>query len=93
MTDELNAKRLKLQQYKNSELIEGLGWVLDQAINGNITGACFIIKHDRFKHTIGVLGKYRDDPYCAIRASKKLKKLIEKHADELEHTSELKHVY
>jgi hypothetical protein len=91
--DELQQKRLKLQQYKNSELVEGLGWVLDQAINGNITGACFIIKHDRFKHTLGVLGKYRQDPYCAIRASKKLKKLIEKYADDLEDVTDIEYKY
>ncbi len=91
--DELQQKRLKLQQYKNHELVEGLGWLLDQAINGQINGACFIIKHDRFKHTIGVLGKYREDPYCALRASKKLKKLIVKYAAELEEHVELDYKY
>jgi hypothetical protein len=84
MINQIQAKKLKLQNLSNSELIEGLGWILDQAINGNINGACFIIKHDRYKHTVGVLGKYRQDPYCAIQAQKKLKKVIKVYAKELE---------
>lgn len=84
MINELNVKRLKLQEFNNSELIEGLGWILDQAINGNITGACFIIKHERYHHTIGILGNYKDDPYCAMQATKKLKRILKKSARELE---------
>ncbi len=93
MEDELSARRLKLQNYTNKDLIEGLSWVYDQALNGNITGACFIIKHDRFKHSVGVLGKYRDDPYCAIQAHKKLKRVIKKYAKEKEDHAELQPQY
>ena len=79
-----DAKRLELVAYDNSDLIEGLSWILDQAIAGHIKGACFIVKHERFKHSIGVLGAYRDDPYCAMRAVNKLNHLINKYADEME---------
>lgn len=88
MTDQVTARRLKLQNYKNKDLIEGTSWIYDQVIKGEIKGMCFIIQHNHFHHTVGVLGGYRDDPYCAIRASDKLKSLIDQYAAELEeHTA------
>ncbi len=91
--DELKARRLKLQNFNNAELIEGLGWALDQAMTGQITGACFIIKHDRFKHTIGILGKYREDPYCAMQATKKLRRTLKNQARTLEEHINIEHNY
>lgn len=76
--------KLVLQNYRNKNLVEGLAWVYDEAMRGNISGACFIIKHNRFKHSIGVVGEYRSDPYCAMRAVKRLEKTINLLADELE---------
>ncbi len=91
--DELRERRLKLQTYQNTELVEGLGWALDQAINGKITGACFVLKHGRFQHTIGVLGKYKDDPYCAMQATRKLRKILKEDAKKMEEEVYLEHTY
>jgi hypothetical protein len=93
MKDELAARRLKLQHYNDAELIEGLGWILDQAMHGKISGACFIIKHNRYQHTVGVLGKYRDDPYCALPSVKKLKVLLKQFGIEIEEHSKIEHTY
>lgn len=54
------------------------------AINGEITGACFVVKHNRKKHTIGVTGTYRDEPDCAIRPLRQLEKMAEKLGDDIE---------
>ncbi len=93
MTDELLQKRLKLQNYRNKDLIEGASWIYDQIINGEIKGMCFIIQHNHFHHTVGVLGDYRRDPYCALRPTDKLKTLIEQYATELEEHIEVEYKY
>lgn len=79
---------LVLQTYKNKELVEGLSWLLDQALNGEISGACFMIEYSQFKHSIGILGNYRKNPYNAIRPINRLKNLIDEIADELEEYTE-----
>lgn len=85
--------KLVLQNFRNKELIEGLSWIYDQAISGKISGACFIIMHNRFKHSVGVIGDYRADPYSAIRAIKKLEATVHNYAEELEEHAEVEIQY
>lgn len=80
----MTVKKLEIVQLKNKNLVKSLGWLLDQAIAGHITGACIVVQHNRFKHAFGIMGEYSRDPYCANRAVKKLKKVIKKEAKKLE---------
>lgn len=83
--------KLVLQNYRNQNLVEGIAWIYDLAMRGEISGACFIVKHNRFKHSIGIVGGYKSDPYCALRAVKRLKKLIHTQARSLEMMAEVDH--
>ncbi|MGJ8619585.1 MAG: hypothetical protein ACSHWN_04575 [Methylophilaceae bacterium] len=75
--------------YRNKEVVEAISWIYDLALSGEISGICFAIKYNRFKHTIGLAGDYKTDPYCAIRPVKRLKKLVNSSARELEVMADL----
>ena len=89
MDQKKETKTLQLQSYKNKEAIEAISWIYDLVMRGDITGICFAVKHEHFKHTVGMAGDYKKDPYSAIRPIKRLKKLVSAHADELEYHAEL----
>jgi len=76
--------QLKVVTYTNLNVIQCLETLLEQARMGKITGICYVVKHAPYHHSMGVVGRYLENPISGKRMAEKLVNVLECRAQSME---------